>query len=369
MATTMKEIAYMCNVSRGTVDRVLNGRGGVKPETEQKIRAMAASLGYGAAAGRTSPSVFRSFQVGFLINAVGHDYYTEILNGIMMELLNYPQGSVTAVTRMSANFDVDLQLQLLDELDKAGIQALAITPANHPRIAQRLSQFSAKGIPVVIISALLDNFEYFSFVGPNHYQGGRIAGGYARRILTPPATIAILTGSRKQTGLNLRVQGFQDACQAGGQFTMYEPVESFDDDVIAYKALSSLIAHHPDISLFFIAAGGHSGSLQAISDAGLLYKSQIIAFDTKSFSVQYLKEGKISALFSQHPRHQGKRAVRIIMNYLLNKQIPTQREYYEPVEILIDESYYPDTQLTCKFPEASVDNDELPFDGGKRNGL
>ena len=34
---TIKEIAALCGVSRGTVDRVLNHRGRVKPETEARV--------------------------------------------------------------------------------------------------------------------------------------------------------------------------------------------------------------------------------------------------------------------------------------------------------------------------------------------
>ena len=36
---TIKQIAEITNVSRGTIDRVLNNRGGVSPETEKKVRA------------------------------------------------------------------------------------------------------------------------------------------------------------------------------------------------------------------------------------------------------------------------------------------------------------------------------------------
>ena len=43
---TIKKIAELCGVSRGTVDRVLNGRGRVKPETEEVVRQMARQLGY-----------------------------------------------------------------------------------------------------------------------------------------------------------------------------------------------------------------------------------------------------------------------------------------------------------------------------------
>ncbi|MEG0900684.1 MAG: LacI family DNA-binding transcriptional regulator, partial [Clostridia bacterium] len=43
---TIKEIAQLCGVSRGTVDRVINRRGRVKPETEALILRTLKSEGY-----------------------------------------------------------------------------------------------------------------------------------------------------------------------------------------------------------------------------------------------------------------------------------------------------------------------------------
>ena len=43
---TIKEIAALAGVSRGTVDRVLNNRGAVNPETAEKIRKIAKELDY-----------------------------------------------------------------------------------------------------------------------------------------------------------------------------------------------------------------------------------------------------------------------------------------------------------------------------------
>jgi transcriptional regulator with XRE-family HTH domain len=43
---TIKEIAALAGVSRGTVDRVLNDRGAVNPETAEKIRKIAKELDY-----------------------------------------------------------------------------------------------------------------------------------------------------------------------------------------------------------------------------------------------------------------------------------------------------------------------------------
>ena len=43
---TIKEIARIAGVSRGTVDRVLNNRGGVNSDTAQRIRQIAQSTHY-----------------------------------------------------------------------------------------------------------------------------------------------------------------------------------------------------------------------------------------------------------------------------------------------------------------------------------
>ena len=44
MAVTVKQIAELANVSRGTVDRVLNNRSGVSEATRQKVLKIAKGI-------------------------------------------------------------------------------------------------------------------------------------------------------------------------------------------------------------------------------------------------------------------------------------------------------------------------------------
>ena len=46
MNVTITKIAELSGVSRGTVDRVLNNRGNVKPQVMEHVRRIAAELGY-----------------------------------------------------------------------------------------------------------------------------------------------------------------------------------------------------------------------------------------------------------------------------------------------------------------------------------
>ncbi len=46
MQITIKQIAELAGVSRGTVDRVLNDRGNVKGEIQERVTLIAKQLGY-----------------------------------------------------------------------------------------------------------------------------------------------------------------------------------------------------------------------------------------------------------------------------------------------------------------------------------
>ena len=348
MGVTMKEIAYMCGVSRGTVDRVLNNRGKVRPETEEHIRAVAKSMGYRSIQSMVVETYTgKAMKIGLLVNSMDQPYFAQILESMTRSIEELEPYKITSVIKYSGGFDVDQQLRLLDELLVQEVDALAMTSANSPRIADKLREFSAKGIPVVLISSLLDNYEPFAFVGCNHVQSGRIAAGFAHQITPPGSKIAVVSGSTKMTGLKLRCDGFIQALQRGGrEDEVLEPVYSQDDDMIAFKVASGLISRHPDIDLIFLAAGGYKGVYEALTDAGAIGRVKIIAFDMLEINQQYLKSGAVSALFDQHPGEQGRTAIRILSDYLLKKKIPERKNCYLPIEIVLAESL--DERLTDK---------------------
>ena len=80
---TIKEIAAMCGVSRGTVDRVLNHRGRVKPETEQAVRAALEQAGYTKnIAGRALTVRRLAPRIGVVLCCLGNPFFDEVLKGI-----------------------------------------------------------------------------------------------------------------------------------------------------------------------------------------------------------------------------------------------------------------------------------------------
>ena len=79
---TIKEIAKMAGVSRGTVDRVVNGRPGVNPETEKRIRTLMEDMGFRPnAAGQMLAARKRKLRLAFLIvHGPEHVFFLDILH-------------------------------------------------------------------------------------------------------------------------------------------------------------------------------------------------------------------------------------------------------------------------------------------------
>lgn len=75
MAVTLQQIAEACGVSRGTVDRALRGREGVRPEVAEGIKKKAREMGYIPRHGNVLTDI-RPLRIGVDF-AIGQDAETQ----------------------------------------------------------------------------------------------------------------------------------------------------------------------------------------------------------------------------------------------------------------------------------------------------
>ena len=80
---TMQEIATLAGVSRGTVDRVLNNRGGVSEETKKKILEIAEMSNYEPnKAGIALAVQKRNLKIGVLLFQQSGLFFEDIKRGL-----------------------------------------------------------------------------------------------------------------------------------------------------------------------------------------------------------------------------------------------------------------------------------------------
>ena len=146
---TIKEIALLAGVSRGTVDRVLNHRGSVNPETAEKINRIARELDYKPnRAGLVLAAQKKRLKLGVILFSPENPFYVDVLSGVNEKAEELAGYNCTVIIKQIP-MDLEAQLQAIDELVAEEVNGIALAPYNDDCIRERINSLSQQGIPVV----------------------------------------------------------------------------------------------------------------------------------------------------------------------------------------------------------------------------
>ena len=357
---TIKEIAALAGVSRGTVDRVLNDRGAVNPETAEKIRKIAKELDYKPnRAGLVLAAQKKRLKLGVILFSTGNPFFQDVLAGIdekAEELANY---NCTVITKQ-ISFGVEAQLQTIDELLAEEVNGIAMTPYNDARIRNRINALYEQGIPVVTLNTDIENSRRLAYVGSNYTRSGATAAGLLQLMTSGTVNIGIVTGSSNILCHTERIAGFMKTLVPyRDRIHVIDTVEIHDDEVESYEKTTALLSEHPEINALFFAAGGvYGGGRRGGAGAGRLWRRghqhaggcrsvealerkgsvRIIAFDLVTTTRQMLENGTIAAIICQQPKIQGSKPLSLLFAYLTTGETPEKEYNYTAVDIRIKEN-------------------------------
>ena len=140
----IKDIAELAGVSRGTVDRVLNNRSGVSPQTAEKIKEIAKALDYRPnKAGLALAAQKKKNKIGIVLFSRNNPFFDEVSEGVQAKARELADYGVTTLTRR-VEFDLAAQLAAIDELLDEGIHGLLLAPYNHPAIQEKIDEIFTK---------------------------------------------------------------------------------------------------------------------------------------------------------------------------------------------------------------------------------
>ena len=328
MSVTVKQIAELAGVSRGTVDRALNNRGNVKPEVERRIRKIAQELGYTPnRAGKALAYQRKSLRFGVVVNAEGNEFFDEVLRGVRAAIADYADFGIGLTVCVGKGYAVEQQLEQLEQLRQQKVSAVAVAPINVPEIAQKIDQLVEEGIPVLTLNSDIEGSRRICYVGCNYYQSGVTAGGLLRLVRPQGIRAGIVTGSVKMLGHNRRISGFADTVKALPDSRVVDLVESLDDSEVAYRETLQMLQHHPEINTLYFAAAGTVGGIRAVEELGLKDLTAISCDDTAPVRA-LVEEGCIQATVCQEPFRQGSSAMQILFETVVNGTPPTEEFCY-----------------------------------------
>lgn len=337
MAVTIKQIAEKSGVSRGTVDRVLNHRGNVNPDTERVVKRVAEELGYRPnIAGKALAARKKKYNIGVILCSQGNEFFDDVYKGLHRaenEALDY---GVTVLFRTLKGYDVERQIELIDEL-KPQIHFLILNAIDDWRVIRKIDELYADNIEVITLNTDISG-KRLCHVGCNYKKSGETAAGMMGLITGGRAKIGVATGFGHLIGHNQRLEGFRSVCEKRyPEMEIVGVIETKDDKEYSYVQTLALLKEHEEITAFYAASSGVAGVCRAMEELG---RSDIvvIACDYTESMKRLIDEGMVKATICQQPFTQGYKSLDIAVNYLVNGIHPYKEVYTMKNEIKIYEN-------------------------------
>ncbi len=334
---TIKEIAELSGVSRGTVDRVLNHRGFVNAETEKKVLEIARLLNYQPnKAGMALAAQKKKIKIGVLLFGADNPFFDEVLKGLHQKAEELSIYGCTILERRIP-FDSDRQLEEMKSFAADGIHGLIISPYNDIRIQQKIDALWEAGIPCITINTDMPDSNRIAYVGSNYFKCGQTAAGLLNLLTNGDAKVGIVTGSHNILCHEERIHGFKEwLFENKSGIKIEEIVENNDDDYRCYEVVDHLLNSHPELTALYFTAAGVYGGCRAVLNAQADLK--IITFDAVPTTLEMLEKNVITATICQQPREQGAESLALLIDYLLTGEQPKQELYYMDLSIKIKEN-------------------------------
>ncbi len=322
---TIKDIAEKVGVSRGTVDRVLNKRGGVAEITRKKVEKIIRELNYQPNQIARSLVLQKNYNIKVIIPSEPVGFWSKVLDGI----------NNAAEELGDFGFKVDIlspskrngfkEKEILEKILEDGADGVAITPSDSVLLKKPIDKVVDSGIPVLTFNSDVVNSKRFCYVGLCNKRSGRLAGELMGKFLNGKGKVAVFVSYLTTAATEERKDGFYDIIKNNySNIKVVATLENQDNDSISYQLTQKLLHNNPDLKGIFVTNASSAGAAHALIDAGKVGDVRLISYDISEEIIKMLKKGVIYATITQDPFTQGYQSVRRLYNYVVNKKAPEQ---------------------------------------------
>ncbi|KAA3498432.1 LacI family DNA-binding transcriptional regulator [Agrobacterium tumefaciens] len=309
---SISDVAKAAGVSTATVDRVLNNRGGVRTDKEDRVLATARALGIDRALDRT-PS--RALRVAVLIQPPVNPFHASLREGIDL------------ASRMYATLNVQFFVHHIDPRKPAAIAAavrdcrsydgLVITSPDDIRVREAVA-FLSRNVPVVTLATDLTDCGRAAYVGPNDRQAGRVAGDLMGLFLgRQGGRVVVVAGSRDITGHREREAGFRDIMtERYPECSLAVVLETGENQEEAGRVVEIAFRDDPGLRGIYHLSAGTLPIVSALQRLGRTDNTVVITHELTPNRRMLLKSRKINAVIDQRPLLEARLAVETIAKLL-----------------------------------------------------
>lgn len=340
MPITINQIAAMCGVSRGTVDRALHDKGNVRPALAARIKQVAAEYGYTPnRAGLALSRAANPTRIGVVLHSVQTPFVALLLESCRQEAQRLAAFSTEVIFRLSPSLDPLAQVAMIDELvEQQQIDGLAIMPLHSMLVENRLRMLAGeKNLPVITLNTDLPGSGRLCYVGQDNFAAGRTAAELMRLLTGGQGLIAPIIGpSEYHLAYSERLDGFTAHLrQLAPSLTLLPTHLPADDPDCAQQAARTLLDRHPALAGIYAITPGYEGVCQALIDVGHTGKVHLILHDEVTANLRFLRSGVVDFVLGQDAKTQGALPLTLLADTLQLHRPPKSPLFFTDIRVLL----------------------------------
>ncbi|MBL1408656.1 LacI family DNA-binding transcriptional regulator [Sphingobacterium faecale] len=338
----VKEIARRANVSIATVDRVIHNRSGVSAKTKEKIEAIIKEMDYKPNLLARSLASKKNFRIAVLIprESPETEYWKAPLEGINRAWSEIRMYGVEVVFFHYELNDRQTFNSASSNILNDSFHGVILAPSFISEALEFFYKCEAKRIKCVFINSDISNVTPLSYIGPDLFQSGKLAGNLSKYLIPDGGNILIFNVSRElgaEHHLLKKATGFKSYFEENKLASRVDmlTVHRTDYDSIMVE-LENYLRYNP-VDLLFVT-NSRVSTVAKYFETNNITNIKLIGYDYLSRNIEYLEKGIIDFLICQKPIEQGYKGLLTLYEYFIESG-QVDKVQLMPIDILTKENY------------------------------
>jgi len=266
----------------------------------------------------------KKYTIGFEPYTLTNEYFTAVQDGFMRACEKYGVEPIA----LDPQNDPTTQASQIDDMIASGVDAVVYLPYDSSSCRTVLQTMKDAGVVVVNIDTVVEEGDYDlvdAIISSDNLMLGHLAGEWVAEHHPDGAKIAIAHLQVAESCI-INVEGFwqgiKDTAANPDAYEEVQVVEGGGDTEVTFSAIRDVLEAHPDIDVIYcINDPSAYGAIQAVEDAGLTGKVDVLGKDGAPTGKHNIKEGKEVQSSAQRPTYMGYQAVVTALKILNGEEV------------------------------------------------
>lgn len=339
---TIKDIAQLAGVSKGTVDRVLHKRGRVSQKALDSINAVLDQIDYQPNLIARNLKNNKIYTICVVLPDPNSDsYWLPCIKAIEEARKEFKAFNLSIKTHYFDPEDTKSFVAVNEAVLHLAPDAVLLAPLFYKEALNAVEKYNNQEILVNTFNNQVESNEIKNFVGQDLLRSGRVAAKLMESIAEKGQIAIIHIDEKFKNAVHMqeKEKGFRN---------YFTEKENTNHEITTLKLkrnnyetkFADFISDHPDVRGLFITTSKAYQIAEIIKETKLS-KISIIGYDLLEKNINFLNQGTIDFLINQNPKQQVYLGISFLVDhFIFGKQI--SNETLLPIDIVNSEnaSYY-----------------------------